>query len=250
MRPQTTTLPADGNSCATIIIQSRIYTTTSRLHPSASHTTHSIHSHGIEPSSHHPSIEYLVRIAFPTYRRCLSVACATLRAKKQTHRFTTTTMFSPNQNTPSGPAMSTRSRRRQRPASADNSLTQQPKAKRQRRPLTESNLVNPDPHNAQPEMLEVKHDKVARLPSVPDGIENAQTTTTRPLRREVTVRSKKPKQGERTIKSDGSVELVRGPHHNTSSSSRAFDSRVSLTSNPFTDQNQRIYREQAASTAG
>ncbi|KUI56706.1 hypothetical protein VP1G_03982 [Cytospora mali] len=118
-------------------------------------------------------------------------------------------MFSPNQNTSSGPAMATRSRRRQRPVSSDNSLTQQPKAKRQRRPLTESALVNPDTHNAQPEMLEVKHDKVAKLPSVPDGIENAQAPTTRPLRREVTVRPKKPKQGERTSKSDGSVELAR-----------------------------------------
>lgn len=75
--------------------------------------------------------------------------------------------------------------------------------------MTESNLVNPDPQNAQPDMLEVKNDKVAKLPSVPDGIENAQIPATRPLRREVTVRSKKPKQGERTSKSDGSVELVR-----------------------------------------
>ncbi|KAK7746462.1 hypothetical protein SLS53_002421 [Cytospora paraplurivora] len=120
-------------------------------------------------------------------------------------------MFSPNQNnTAGGPAMATRSRRRQRPASADNSLTQQPKAKRQRRPLTESNRANPDARNAQPEMLEVKNDKVAKLPSGPDGIENAQTPTPpRPLRREITVRSKKPKQGERTSKSDGSVELAR-----------------------------------------
>lgn len=76
--------------------------------------------------------------------------------------------------------------------------------------MTESNRANPDARNAQPEMLEVKNDKVAKLSSVPDGIENAQTPTPpRPLRREVTVRSKKPKQGERTSKSDGSVELVR-----------------------------------------
>lgn len=74
--------------------------------------------------------------------------------------------------------------------------------------MTESTLVNPDSHNAQPEMLEVKHDKVAKLPSVPDGIENAHTPPTRPLRKEVAVRSKKPKQGERTSKSDGSIELV------------------------------------------
>lgn len=102
--------------------------------------------------------------------------------------------------------MATRSRRRQRNPSADNSLTQQPKAKRQRVPLSESTYTNPEVQNTQPEMLEVKHDKTARLPSKPDGLENA--TPTRTLRREVAVRSKKPKQGERTSKSDGSVELV------------------------------------------
>lgn len=103
--------------------------------------------------------------------------------------------------------MATRSRRRQRNPSADNTLNQQPKAKRQRVPLTESAFTNPEVQNAQPEMLEVKHDKIARRPSKPDGLENAPPTT-RSLRREVTVRSKKPKQGERTSKSDGSVELV------------------------------------------
>lgn len=108
--------------------------------------------------------------------------------------------------------MATRSRRRQRPASADNSLNQQPKAKRQRVPLTESTYTNPEvPLKSQPEMHEVKHDKVARLPSKPDGLENAPPAATRSLRREVAVRSKKPKQGERTTKSDGSVELVRAP---------------------------------------
>ena len=159
-------------------------------------------------------------------------------------------MFSPNQNTPGGPAMATRSRRRQRPVSSDNSLTQQPKAKRQRRPLTESNLANPESHNAQPEMLEVKNDKVARLPSVPDGIENAQTPTTRPLRREVTVRPKKPKQGERTSKSDGSIELVRASQYTTSSRPRKFVSWALLTSTTFTGKNQCIHRWQAASAAG
>lgn len=59
------------------------------------------------------------------------------------------------------------------------------------------------------EMTEVKTDKIARLPSQPDGLENATTpTTTRTLRSQVAVRSKKPKQGDRTSKSDGSVELV------------------------------------------
>lgn len=103
--------------------------------------------------------------------------------------------------------MATRSRRRQRNPTTDNSLNQQPKAKRQRVPLSESTYTNPEVQNAQPEMLEVKHDKVARLPSKPDGLENA-LPPTHSLRREVAVRSKKPKQGERTSKSDGSVELV------------------------------------------
>lgn len=113
--------------------------------------------------------------------------------------------------------MATRSRRRQRPVSSDNSLTQQPKAKRQRRPLTDSTFVNPDPQNAQPpEMLEVKNDKIARLPSHPDGIENVQTLATKSMRREVAVRPKKPKQAERTSKSDGSVELARSSAYTVS----------------------------------
>lgn len=107
--------------------------------------------------------------------------------------------------------MATRSRRRQRPASSDLSLSQQPKAKRQRVPLTETTYVNPDSYNTQPEMLDVKSDKIAKLAAtVPDGLENATTPAPKALRKEVSVRSKKPKQGERTSKSDGSVELVRG----------------------------------------
>ncbi|KAF3760718.1 hypothetical protein M406DRAFT_108218 [Cryphonectria parasitica EP155] len=117
-------------------------------------------------------------------------------------------MFSPSQNSAGGPAMATRSRRRQRNPSGDNSLTQQPKAKRQRGPLTESTFTNPEVKSSQPEMLEVKHDKIARLPSKPDGLDSA-AAATKTFRREVTVRSKKPKQGERTSKSDGSVELTK-----------------------------------------
>lgn len=104
--------------------------------------------------------------------------------------------------------MATRSRRRQRNPSGDASLTQQPKTKRARGPLTESTHTNPDVQNqnAQPEMLEVKNDRVARLPKT-EGLENAPPVP-RALRSQVAVRSKKPKQGERTSKSDGSVELV------------------------------------------
>lgn len=163
-------------------------------------------------------------------------------------------MFSPSQNT-SGPAMATRSRRRQRPASADNSLTQQPKAKRQRVPLTESTYTNPEvQQKSQPEMLEVKHDKVARLPSKPDGVEHATPAATRSLRREVAVRSKKPKQGERTTKSDGSVELVR---HKTKTCFHQEPKNISipayqcaLTCNHIIDKDQRVHREQAASPTG
>ncbi|TPX15847.1 uncharacterized protein E0L32_000181 [Thyridium curvatum] len=107
-----------------------------------------------------------------------------------------------------GPAMATRSRRRQRPLSSDNSI-QQPKAKRQRVPLTEQTFVNPD---AAPEMYEVKATKVAKLSTKPDGIENipatTTTTTTTTAKRELSVRSKKPKAGERISKGDGSVVLT------------------------------------------
>ncbi|CAN8106040.1 unnamed protein product [Discula destructiva] len=116
-------------------------------------------------------------------------------------------MFSSPQNTSGGPAMATRSRRRQRNPSGDAALTQQPKPKRPRGPLTDSTLTKSDAQNAQPEMLEVKNSKVAKLPK-PDGLENAPPTS-RALRSQVAVRSKKPKQGERTSKSDGSIELTK-----------------------------------------
>lgn len=144
--------------------------------------------------------------------------------------------------------MATRSRRRQRNPSADNSLTQQPKAKRQRVPLSESTYTNPEVQNTQPEMLEVKHDKTARLPSKPDGLENA-TPATRTLRREVAVRSKKPKQGERTSKSDGSVELVSWSRA-CAAEPKAAVFRVALTWSARTDKNQRVYRQQTTSSAG
>ena len=97
--------------------------------------------------------------------------------------------------------MATRSRRRQRPASSDNS-TQQPKAKRQRLPLTESTFVNPD---AGPEMYEVKADKIAMLgPRLP-AVEKAATPAPN---KDLSVRFKKPKPGERISKGDGSVVLV------------------------------------------
>jgi nuclear pore complex protein Nup133 len=102
-----------------------------------------------------------------------------------------------------GPAKGTRSsRRRQRPASAE-STVQQPKAKRQRVPLAETTFANPD---AQPDMYEVKPDKAAVHSTKRDGIENVGAP-----RKELSVRSKKPKPGERTTKGDGSIVLVCSP---------------------------------------
>ncbi|TDZ13269.1 Nucleoporin NUP133 [Colletotrichum spinosum] len=115
-------------------------------------------------------------------------------------------MFSPSM-TEGGPATATRSRRRQRPASNE-SLAQQPKAKRQRVPLTEQTFVNPEVPSAAPDMYEVKSDKVATIDSRLDGIENLHHPITPTPRRELTVRAKKPKGGERPTKGDGSVVLT------------------------------------------
>ncbi|WYZ41863.1 hypothetical protein EsH8_V_000758 [Colletotrichum jinshuiense] len=114
-------------------------------------------------------------------------------------------MFSPSMNE-GGPATATRSRRRQRPPGTE-SIAQQPKAKRQRIPLTEQTFVNPDASAPVPEMYEVKSDKVATLDTRQDGIENQPPITPTP-RKELSVRAKKPKGGERPSKGDGSVVLT------------------------------------------
>ncbi|KAL2128685.1 hypothetical protein VTI74DRAFT_8834 [Chaetomium olivicolor] len=107
-------------------------------------------------------------------------------------------MFTPAHH--DGPARGTRSsRRRQRPSSTDASL-QQPRAKRQRVPLAETTVANPD---APTETYEVKADKVDLLSTKRDGIESASAP-----RKELSVRSKKPKPGERTTKGDGSIVLT------------------------------------------
>ena len=120
-------------------------------------------------------------------------------------------MFSPHEG---GPATATRSRRRQRPVSTD-SLAQQPKAKRQRLPVTEQTFASPD---VPPEMFQVQSDKVARLSAKRDTIENQALATpntnlsvslTPAPKKELSVRSKKTKAGERISKGDGSVVLVR-----------------------------------------
>ncbi|KAH6613756.1 Non-repetitive/WGA-negative nucleoporin C-terminal-domain-containing protein [Chaetomium sp. MPI-SDFR-AT-0129] len=98
-----------------------------------------------------------------------------------------------------GPAKGTRSSRRRQRTSEPS--TQQPKAKRQRVPPPETSFVDPDP---QPEMYEVKPDKIDLHTAKRDGMENITTTT----RKELSVRSKKPKPGERLAKGDGSVVLT------------------------------------------
>ena len=144
-------------------------------------------------------------------------------------------MFSPAIHD-GGPAMATRSRRRQRPASSDNSI-QQPKAKRQRLPLTESTFVNPD---VTPEMYEIKSDRVAMLRT---GIENASTPV---ANKELSVRSKKPKPGERISKGDGSVVLVRPDRENPPNGPM----QRQCADLDVTDEQQRVHREQASRFAG
>ncbi|KAH7149505.1 Nup133 N terminal like-domain-containing protein [Dactylonectria estremocensis] len=110
-------------------------------------------------------------------------------------------MFSPSVGD-GGPATATRSRRRQRPLSSEH-LVQQPKAKRPRLPLTETTFVSPD---VQQEMIEVKTDKVATVHVNNEATESPQTPT---LRKELNVRAKKSKHGDRAAnKGDGSLILT------------------------------------------
>lgn len=111
-------------------------------------------------------------------------------------------MFSPSV-ADGGPATATRSRRRQRPLSSEN-LPQQPKAKRQRLPLTEQTFVNPE---VQQEMIEVKTDKAATVE--PKNNTPVVESPTLAPRKELNVRAKKPKHGDRAAnKGDGSLVLV------------------------------------------
>lgn len=66
--------------------------------------------------------------------------------------------------------------------------------------MAETASVNPD---SQPDLYEVKPDKISAHATKRDGIENAGAQ-----RRELSVRSKKPKPGERAAKGDGSIVLV------------------------------------------
>ncbi|KAL5584971.1 hypothetical protein FOVSG1_014360 [Fusarium oxysporum f. sp. vasinfectum] len=125
-------------------------------------------------------------------------------------------MFSPS-IAQGGPATATRSRRRQRPLSSEH-VAQQPKAKRQRVPLTEQTFVNPD---AQQEMIEVKTDgKVATLPAKNKNKNKNIEPPESPspvLRKELNVRAKKAKHGDRAAnKGDGSLVLTSTNAYNVS----------------------------------
>lgn len=101
------------------------------------------------------------------------------------------------------PSMGTRSRRRQRPLSTDN-LHVQPKAKRQRVPLSEQVSVNPGV--SAPDNFEVKSNRMAMLETKQDGFEVENATPV--PKKDITVRSKKHKASERTAKGDGSFVLT------------------------------------------
>lgn len=120
-------------------------------------------------------------------------------------------MFSPSANE-GGPATATRSRRRLRPKSQEQLVTA-PKPKRQRVPLSEQTLNNTD---AQPEMAEVRPEKAATAAPEPKkdaAMENSPSVQT-VLRKELIVRTKKPKHGDRAAqKGDGSLVLVRCKLH-------------------------------------
>ncbi|KAK8044728.1 hypothetical protein PG993_004752 [Apiospora rasikravindrae] len=115
-------------------------------------------------------------------------------------------MFSPSvknnpENAPT-PTVTTRGRRRQRPASSENTA-QQPKAKRTRTALNEQTFVQPD---ANAENFEVKATRPQIKEPKPDGIENTPPPT---IRKELSVRSKKAAKGsDRVGKGDGSVVLT------------------------------------------
>lgn len=107
-------------------------------------------------------------------------------------------MFSPSAS--QGPSGSVRSsRRRQRPLSNEGSI-QQPKAKRQRSALSEQTFI--PPLDGPSEMEETKSQKLI-LASRRDNLRGNPGQ-----RREIAVRGKKPKPGDRGSKGDGSSVLV------------------------------------------
>lgn len=137
-------------------------------------------------------------------------------------------MFSPSVNNP--PAASVRSsRRRQRPLSNEGSIAQ-PKAKRQRSTLNEKTFVPP---NDKVEMEEVKNQNTLLR-------QDSKGVLGQP--RDIAVRGKKPRSGDRGNKGDGSVVLV--------SSSMGFGRRYwkTVTDVPWLhiDYERDLYCQQAS----
>ncbi|KAL2887057.1 Nuclear pore complex subunit [Ceratocystis lukuohia] len=119
-------------------------------------------------------------------------------------------MFSPSA---AEQGVQTRSRRRrQRPKSTEESEPL-PKAKRQRLPLSEQPAPNSTSTtrtklDMAPETAEVKPSKIAMLNMSPSPASEKLGMSLETPRRELSMRSKKPKTGERVSKGDGSVILV------------------------------------------
>ncbi|KAH8596344.1 Non-repetitive/WGA-negative nucleoporin C-terminal-domain-containing protein [Bisporella sp. PMI_857] len=113
-------------------------------------------------------------------------------------------MFSPavNQAAPSGSVRSSRRRQRQ---SNDSISGQQPKAKRQRSALSDQTFLPPEDT---PEMEEAKPQKVA-------GLANSRPLASMP-RREIAVRSKKTRTGDRSEKEDGISILTKNDTYTVS----------------------------------
>jgi nuclear pore complex protein Nup133 len=109
-------------------------------------------------------------------------------------------MFSHSPQTNPPPSSVRSSRRRQRPLSNEGSLAQ-PKAKRQRSTLSEQTFIPPDADGA-PEMQEAKGHRTAALVKHQNSREAAGPP------REIVVRGRSSRSGDRGSKGDGSVVLV------------------------------------------
>ncbi|OAA55478.1 nuclear pore complex subunit Nup133 [Cordyceps fumosorosea ARSEF 2679] len=109
--------------------------------------------------------------------------------------------------TEGGPATATRSRRRQRPKSQE-SLVPQPKAKRQRVPLSEQTFVNPD---AQANTVVEAPVVVEKRAPAAEPVDDAGNENVNPApRKELNLRTKKTKHADRAAsKGDGSVALTK-----------------------------------------
>lgn len=106
-------------------------------------------------------------------------------------------MFSPLAN--AAPSTAVRTRRRRRPLSSEGSISQ-PKAKRQRSVLSDQTFIAPDATS------EAQHGTTEKA-TTGQTARAASKHTGLPTK-DLAVREKKPKAGERGSKGDGSVTLV------------------------------------------